>query len=602
MSRNEWWKKVLLRARQCFWRKSDPIYEALDTNNRSIRVLELSAGDWNAKISVKLTQVSLDAGPEYEALSYTWGNPKDRRLINVNGRPIKVTSNLDAALRHLRLEDRPRLLWVDALCINQSDLDEREQQVRLMRQIYSSARKVLAWLGEASSNSDLAMDLVKQRQYTKILEKGSVESAAFETLCARPYWTRMWILQELAANPKQCAIGCGNRWATFDEVYSAFCALRARHEGSDYAQKAIMLSVHARSCLLNLFDLWQSTVLFAASDDRDKIYALLGLMRDTDNAAIAPDYGITVEELQRRFTEHMITAQNSLRVIEGNRLPEVRQAQSWLPLLHRHVVDVQERDPYGQFTFNGDVRISADGGAWNLDAKFYQGRTVLGVKGFVIDLVGYATPRFRSENDLLRPCREPAASNLTLAQYLFKRATLTTFMDTPGISKDNGFEPKRVLLKCLSCDFLEKIGPFLFMEGKGSSKAKKPHQFEVLVGSMQVPQDFEPKKPLERRVEAYCKPLLQELFQANKDRSFFVTESGHMGLGPADVQKGDALCILYGSGKPFILRPAQRDQWRLQGDGYVYGIMKGQLLHNCWRDSSGEYRDVPRKDVEFMLC
>src|SRR5689334_3368211 len=99
MSRHhEWWKLVLLRARQCFWRESDRIYEALDTDNRSIRVLELSAGGWDSDISVKLTQVSLDAAPEYEALSYTWGNPKDRRSITVNGRRVKVTAHLDAAL------------------------------------------------------------------------------------------------------------------------------------------------------------------------------------------------------------------------------------------------------------------------------------------------------------------------------------------------------------------------------------------------------------------------------------------------------------------------------------------------------------------------
>ncbi|KAG7285934.1 hypothetical protein NEMBOFW57_008230 [Staphylotrichum longicolle] len=602
MSRHhEWWKLVLLRARQCFWRESDQIYEALDTNNRSIRVLELSAGGWDSDISAKLTQVSLDAAPEYEALSYTWGNPKDRRSITVNGRRIKVTAHLDAALRHLRFEDRPRTLWVDALCINQTDLDERERQVRLMRQIYSSARKVLAWLGEASSDSDLAIELLQKKQYAKILEKGSAESVAFEKLCSRPYWTRMWILQELAANPKQCAIGCGTRWVEFDDVHTAFRSLRVQYKGSDHAHKAVMLSVYARSRLLNLFDLWQSTVLFAASDDRDKIYALLSLMKDTDNSAIAPDYGITVEELQRRFTEHMVTTQNSLRVIEGNRLPEERQAQSWLPLLHRHVMGTQERDPHGNFTFGGDVRISADGGFWKMETNFYHDRKVLGVKGVVIDVVKYATPRFRSDNDLLQPCREPGTSSLTVAQSSFLRAAETACIDTPGITKDHDFDPKHGLLRCLFCDFQNEISPFETARNPAGSKML--HLFDVLVGEVEVPPEFEPETPPRKRVELYCKPLLQKLFEANQDRCFFITAKGYMGLGPADVQNGDSLCILYGSGKPFILRRAQRGQWRLQGDGFVYGIMKGQLFHNTWKDRSGKYRDVLRlPDVEFKLC
>ena len=85
-------------------------------------------------------------------------NPQAISDILIDGFRVSVTTNLEVALRHLRSETVKRLLWVDAVCINQQDDMEKSEQVKMMRDIFSSAQKVLAWSGEASYDSDEAMD------------------------------------------------------------------------------------------------------------------------------------------------------------------------------------------------------------------------------------------------------------------------------------------------------------------------------------------------------------------------------------------------------------------------------------------------------------
>ncbi|RYP74374.1 hypothetical protein DL771_003041 [Monosporascus sp. 5C6A] len=571
------WKRFLRGASRGFPGGVEGAYRKLDCTTREIRLLELEPGRRFATIKARLRHVTLASRPTYEALSYTWGSPTDRRPMSLDGFNVTVTANLSTALQHLRYEDRPRVLWVDALCINQNDKDERREQVLIMRDIYEAATKVLAWLGQASEDSDLAMDLVDKWKADKILQRPSHESSAFENLCSRPYWTRIWILQELAFNV-------------------IFSRLSGKYQGVDYAEKVIKLSLYSRTRLMNLFDIWQTTVSFSATDERDKIYALLGLMKGTDSAALLPDYRISVAELQRRFAKHLIERSGTLRAIEGNRLPEQPQAQSWLPLWHTNVVSVGECDLRGKFTFGNDARVSANGGYGQAKITFRKNGTVLGVSGLVFDKVEYAAPRFRCEDELLHRNTEFGGGRATMVQHLLARVFCTGTLDTPGISKVPCFDHKLALRKCLSGDFTDSLGrpserPFRFF-GDGIEIGSKDHQFEVMLGTGQVPQDFEPQEPTEKRKMLYCKPLLQGLFAANRDRCFFVTEKGYLGLGPADTKRGDSACILYGGVKPFILRPAGKRQWRLQGDAYVCGIMKGELFRHR----------VPFTEEEFLLC
>lgn len=105
----------------------------------------------------------------YEALSYTWGDKTPLATINLNGCAFKVRNNLEAALRHLRQEGAARTLWVDAVCIDQENLEERGREVVRMSSIYYHARSVIVWLGEGTPESDSAMNFAT-RIYQRFVE------------------------------------------------------------------------------------------------------------------------------------------------------------------------------------------------------------------------------------------------------------------------------------------------------------------------------------------------------------------------------------------------------------------------------------------------
>ncbi len=132
----------------------------MSLGKKDIRLLTLQPGRRDEPIKCDLSVVGLDEEPLFEALSYTWGDPAPTTPILLRGRSVNVTSNLQGALLHLRNESVPRNLWVDAVCINQQDPVELGDQVQHMRLIYERASQVLVWLGEASEDGDLAMDLV----------------------------------------------------------------------------------------------------------------------------------------------------------------------------------------------------------------------------------------------------------------------------------------------------------------------------------------------------------------------------------------------------------------------------------------------------------
>ncbi|CZR69946.1 uncharacterized protein PAC_19847 [Phialocephala subalpina] len=154
---------------------------------------------------------------DYDALSYVWGDPTITRKIIVNGHEVNVTENLEAALRSLqcRLDDRSgRRLWIDALCINQTDILERNVQVKRMATIYNKADTVIAWLGcetDASKSAfrfirkhtegvlqtpDLELDFIKAvRENPGCLRKETWKGLT-DLICL-PYWSRAWIIQEI---------------------------------------------------------------------------------------------------------------------------------------------------------------------------------------------------------------------------------------------------------------------------------------------------------------------------------------------------------------------------------------------------------------------
>ena len=163
--------------------------ESLDTYTysllsgaRDIRLLDLQPSEKrNEKLHCTIRHVCLDDVNSYEALSYTWGDASQQLDISCNGASLKVTRSLNVALRYLRSTTDVRTLWADAICINQGDFEERNQQVQLMRDVYSKARQVIAWIGDESGLQTAIMDL--ENSLTVTGDAGDEEKAkAFEAL------------------------------------------------------------------------------------------------------------------------------------------------------------------------------------------------------------------------------------------------------------------------------------------------------------------------------------------------------------------------------------------------------------------------------------
>jgi hypothetical protein len=206
-------------------------YQPLGSGSSNIRLLTLQPGQWDSEIHCSLRKARLDSDP-YEALSYVWGDANDLCTIRLENCTHHITANLAKALRYLRYADETRVLWVDALCINQNNLKEREEQVKQMSSIYKKASRVVSWTGEATEDSHQAIEIIRAAgTFMEALDDGKYEdeieaiqednltvqpgAALFKRLgfsvaeynwdpvwkfLERPYWSRAWIIQELAAD------------------------------------------------------------------------------------------------------------------------------------------------------------------------------------------------------------------------------------------------------------------------------------------------------------------------------------------------------------------------------------------------------------------
>lgn len=162
-------------------------YEPLDLEGRSTRLLSLYQQGSSPGLECDLFEVSLeDDWFEYEALSYTWGSTDLTEPITVNGRILYITENLYNALVNLQLESTARIIWIDAVCIDQQNLKERGHQVQQMGQIYSRADRVIFWLSTGGFEIDALMDCLTQ------LQKASIQHASNNWTRTDARWRDLW--------------------------------------------------------------------------------------------------------------------------------------------------------------------------------------------------------------------------------------------------------------------------------------------------------------------------------------------------------------------------------------------------------------------------
>jgi hypothetical protein len=132
----------------------------------------------------------------YEALSYVWGDPSFKSPISMDKHYLKLRENPYSALMRLRYPNRARILWVDAICINQNDVKQQEQQIPFMAEIYGQAVNVVAWLGKVTDDSDeafKAISLAKDTAYLHSLSNDRITQGAILALLQRPWFRRIWV-------------------------------------------------------------------------------------------------------------------------------------------------------------------------------------------------------------------------------------------------------------------------------------------------------------------------------------------------------------------------------------------------------------------------
>ncbi|KAF9637802.1 hypothetical protein BFW01_g8698 [Lasiodiplodia theobromae] len=302
---------------------------------------------------------------DFAALSYVWGDPSKTKDISVDGNIVQVTENLEAALRQLR----GRLPW--------NDLAERSREVARMRDIYASAWEVVTWLGQASADSDLAMVAVEWLS-SRVESGRGLEGFYRETrtvdmrplfikwsrqispmrkqayralydLFARPYWRRLWILQEIALASPSSPVICGSRGVTWRHVFRAAALIQAdecrlgwdvleaagsKFGGFDWDFTADRLpSGHTDT--LSSEKLWKLLLEIEilqgiqhssspietpnvlrtlslsrdaqATNEKDKVYGILGLRSILGASQITPDYNMATTDIFRQFAQAMFS-------------------------------------------------------------------------------------------------------------------------------------------------------------------------------------------------------------------------------------------------------------------------------------------------------
>jgi Heterokaryon incompatibility protein (HET) len=579
------------------------VYETL--GDRQIRVLILSPSKkWSDPIKCSLDIVDLNNSftetMDFEALSYVWGDRSGTSEIIMETYTIPVSSNLEKALRSLRRKTKRRL-WVDALCINQNDIDERNAQVRIMADIYRDAKRVLVWLGESSRDFEKAIKWMKKNLHpgftiepkgkqpgTKIKrDSEQIEiDKGMEKLRADPYWHRMWTCQEFALAHDDPIIVYGE--LSFDSGY-LWPALEARgmlqdmsmlltergrlHNGSSSLFPSLQTSVLIRHAMMRRgqipYQISPSLGLFLCltwarqcANRRDKIFALYGLVGKkmvNGEKALLPDYKMTYESIVAEAIAYVVNEEKDMDLFGFLALHQHSMRDeatpSWLPDLF----DGDLRSPRCPAHFMTrevcstppiSIAVSQDRENRPISSDF---RT-LALMGLIVDRI--------RDTIALEKTVPLIAAQLDSIQHLIESRT-------PG---RNVTKPQRfripvslgsIILQSLEQSIWKTLTPRM-EDDAGSADLSNRDKIvaDYFAGRTTGSQ--------ERSVYNCLKHIC--------GRTLFITESGIYGVGSPEIKEGDELSILNGLKLPFVLRKDthgktnEADIFKMIGAVFVSGL------------------------------
>jgi hypothetical protein len=605
-------------------------YQALHSERREIRLLTLESGGPDEPLRCHLSVVALRTNPSYNALSYVWSDPAGSSIsepvIILDSHRFRVTPNLHLALRHLRSPagSDSICLWVDAVSINQQDTDERNQQVAMMRDIYASATEVTIWLGQADEVSDAAFDAfplvadrtswfwrncedVKDSQRQRMLKHSGDFFLTLQS--SRAWFSRVWILQELALAGSDPIVVCGwksTSWSTFAAVWQTIAkepsfglvSVQKEREAPNGETQFLALTkldvLHTlrRSTQAQTGESLRRLLVIsrtsAATDPRDRIYGLLGLLEqdalDPSQGVMIPvDYRKSCAEVYTDAMSHIFSRGDGPLLLSGvflsggpaaaPHIPSLPAAieqldlPSWVPDFTRQTAE-DARQPNGMaFLPPSTMNASGAGSGANNGNIVGDGRT-LQVEGLFVDIIDEALPFGSSLEAIVeslprlettsaiarrRPCLFDPAVASHMQQFRGSEPLWRTLISNKHVK--SGYEPAPAWYEETYLNLLNAARPEDKLS-KHSDDAQKP--------------DYE-----------------LALRACIGRKSFFTSKSGFTGTCVPTSRKDDVIAIVFGSPTPFVLRPLppgddERVSYSLIGTCYTGGIMNGEMVDELY--------------------
>ncbi|KAB5585122.1 heterokaryon incompatibility protein-domain-containing protein [Coniochaeta sp. 2T2.1] len=586
-------------------RPSELQYRAL--TGKEIRLLTFEP-DQQTDTPLRLRMHHVDLGEPgkaqdgYHALSYACGTgPKDI-LIFVNGASFMISFELEKALRHLWLYNNTTPIWVDAICISQSDLDERADQVLMMKQIYESAARAVVWLGEERpGQTETAVSFLRER--IRVDDDGKlVDELEANTKLAdsAPWWKRIWVVQEVAvASRVDVLIGThAFSWTLLERAvlmtvhYRVGQTLQGRYPSTevvrylpnarakgDYrdrlAKRRRMPALELPWCQMPVLEPLLNNISCEATDPRDMIYSLLGLSTDIPSASNAPSassllcsYEQPTEEVYTNFARVHIETHDSLDVLTFNKnvLPKAHPTlPSWVPdwsnlkdsFTHELVLFKEMPPIYRRYNYSASADIPPE--------YDFSSDNTLCTGGTRVDTIAQLGAGVRQLID-------DAAIESIWASW----GDMVVAWD------DGEYLGPYVTGNIVRWEAFERT---VIMDHNLEGQRAGPHErLNAVMFARHDPGAAEADREALEKVWRTC--LLRW-----RDRRFFITSQGYFSLGPLDAEEGGVVFVLFGCSVPVILRPhpdGRKGEWIFVGEAFVLGIMDGEDIDRFVEDGEGE--------------
>lgn len=584
--------------------------------DNSIRLLRIYKGAPSAAVEVSLDFAHLtDTSPPYEALSYVWGSGGVSHIVHQPTQmAIPVTRNLYDALKGVRQVEKDRVIWVDALCINQTDGKEKGIQVRKMNSIYARASRVVVWLG-----TDEAGDANGAFRALCALANSKGASAQYSTksqtctppacevfypkkdnfdLCSQvmrffcqTWYTRLWVLQEIVLAQDAIFVwgDCSISWAHVglaieviekDRVMSRLFGTRnlqnayimwrlsvvnnSMERAIDKSKSNLPEEEDINYSFLHLLDMARS---FEVTDPRDKIYGILGFPttgQGLNADSIIPDYTLSASEVYIQVTRSLLDEEQNLDILALvlNTPLSPHEAPVYIDGLPSWVPNFFSGETAFPFSNSNIGHQYTAGFSRPIEISQCAAPRVLGLRGAVLDTiqtVGSSIPLVDLYaigphlQVLIQWCNGVGISATTLA------ATLTAGRNKYGQLLS---ERERNELDVNLAAILESLKS----ESSLSELPADRQGLDVSGGS-------EWRAVLWRFI-VYRQP--------------FVTKLGEFGLGPRGMEEGDSIIVLWGGQCPFVTRKAEQGQWHLKGECFVESWVHGDAVEVLVRENRTE--------------